>query len=171
VRLRDAWRLARLVAANLREPPKQKLRLDVGCGFNKQPGFVGMDRRKVKGVDIIHDAEDLPWPLPSESCAVVLMSHLIEHIVPGKTIDVMDECWRLLEPGGLLMMTTPYATSFGYFMDPTHCNPWNEATPTYFDPENPSGLYNIYKPKPWKIVKHFWSQVGNMELVMEKRDA
>ena len=33
---------------------KAKLNLDVGCGENCQPGFVGMDIRKVKGVEIIH---------------------------------------------------------------------------------------------------------------------
>ncbi len=32
---------------------KAGILLDIGCGGNKQKGFVGMDKRKLKGVDII----------------------------------------------------------------------------------------------------------------------
>lgn len=125
-----------------------------------------MDKRDVPGVDIVHDVEALPWPLKKESCAIVMMSHLIEHIKPWLTIDVINECWRVLEPEGLLMVATPYATSFGYFQDPTHCNPWNEATPTYFIKDQP--LYNIYKPKPWKGEKLEWAYGANLEFVLRK---
>ena len=40
-----------------RMPKERFIRLDVGCGSNKQHGYVGMDIRKIKGVDIVHDAE------------------------------------------------------------------------------------------------------------------
>ena len=40
------------------------IRLDIGCGANKAPGFVGMDMRALPGVDIVHDVEQYPWPLP-----------------------------------------------------------------------------------------------------------
>ena len=29
--------------------------LDIGCGENKNKGFVGMDKRPLEGVDIVHD--------------------------------------------------------------------------------------------------------------------
>jgi len=145
---------------------KQKLRLDVGCGFNKQKGFTGMDKRKVDGVDIVHDAEVFPWPLPDCSCAVVVMSHLVEHIKPWLQIDLMNECWRVLVPDGLLMIATPYATSFGYYQDPTHISPWNEATPTYFIKDQP--LYQIYRPKPWKGEKVSWDKHATLEIALRK---
>lgn len=144
----------------------QKIRLDVGCGSNKQPGFTGMDKRELGGVDIVHDAEIMPWPLDDGSCALILMSHFIEHVKPWLSIDLINECWRLLEPGGVLMISTPYGGSFRYFQDPTHCNPWNEATPQYFTPGNP--LYDVYKPNPWKIEKLFWDLHGDIEIVMKK---
>ena len=31
------------------------IQLDIGCGSNKQKGFVGMDKRDIAGVDIVHD--------------------------------------------------------------------------------------------------------------------
>ena len=149
---------------------KQKIKplinLDVGCGFNKNAGFLGMDKRAVDVVDIVHDAEDFPWPLDDMSCAVVAASHLIEHIKPWLQIDFMNECWRVLEPGGILAIATPYATSFGYAQDPTHCSPWNEATPTYFIAGEP--LYNVYKPKPWSKERIYWDVKFNMEVVLRK---
>lgn len=149
---------------------KQKTMLDVGCGFNKQPGYIGMDKRNVEGVDIVHDVEMFPWPLEDESCAVVLMSHLIEHIKPWLRIDLLNECWRVLEENGLLLLVTPHAMSFGLSQDPTHIAPgWNEATPAYFDPEHPSNLYSIYRPKPWKIDKLAFNPRANIELAMRKR--
>lgn len=145
---------------------KPKILLDVGCGFNKQPGYVGMDRRKVNGVDIVHDAEDIPWPIEDESCSVITMSHLIEHIKPWRQIDVIDECWRVLELDGVLLIATPYATSFGYAQDPTHCSPWNEATPSYFTPGHP--LYEVYRPKPWKQERLFYHKQFNLEIAFRK---
>ena len=142
--------------------------LDVGCGFAKQPHFVGMDKRKVPGVDIVHDAERFPWPLPDNICNRILLSHLWEHIKPWLSIDFMNELWRIMKPGCQLLISTPYAGSFGYYQDPTHCNPANEATFTYFDPAYP--LYGIYKPKPWKIARNAYQMNSNMEVILEKRE-
>lgn len=147
---------------------KNSIRLDVGCGANKQPGFWGMDKRRLDDVDVIHDVEWIPWPLPPQSCSVILMSHLIEHIKPWLQIDILNECWRLLEENGLLIIATPYATSFGYNQDPTHCSPWNEATPTYFDPDYP--LYQVYVPKPWRIEKLAYDLNTNLEVAFRKRN-
>lgn len=58
------------------------IRLDIGCGEGKQEGFVGMDYRKVKGVDIVHDVTKFPWPLPDECVIVAIASHLVEHLLP-----------------------------------------------------------------------------------------
>lgn len=150
------------------------IRLDVGCGDNKQPGFVGIDYRKLPSVDIVHDLERFPWPLPDESVLVAVSSHVVEHINPhgGTFIKFMDEVWRILKPGGEFAIATPYAGSLGYFQDPTHCNPCNENTWLYFDPlEDKAGgqLYGIYEPAPWQIKLNAYTKDGNMEVVLIKR--
>ena len=146
-------------------------RLDIGCGGNKQKGFLGMDKRELPGVDVVHDLEVFPYPLEDESCLLIVGSHIVEHIKPWLMIPFMDELWRLLKPGGQLALSTPYAGSPGYWQDPTHCNGCNEATWHYFDPR--FGLYEIYRPKPWKISDGFpvWQVTGNLEIVMEKINA
>jgi predicted SAM-dependent methyltransferase len=123
-------------------------KLDVGCGENKQPGWIGMDKRKCKGVDIVHDIQVFPWPVPSNSCFQVLMSHVYEHIEPKYRLELMDELWRIIKKNGQLLLSAPYWRSMGANQDPTHYMCPNEVTFTYFDPDKP--LYGIYKPKPWK---------------------
>jgi len=59
---------------------KGGIELDIGCGGNKQRGYVGMDLRDLPGVDIVHNVLSYPWPLPDESVVRAVCSHLVEHI-------------------------------------------------------------------------------------------
>lgn len=147
------------------------IRLDIGCGANKQDGFVGLDIREMPNVDIVQDVEQFPWALPNECVRTALASHLVEHINPHKGVfmQFMDEVWRIMKPYGKFIIVTPYAGSFGYFQDPTHVNPCNEATWMYFAPEAENGaLYDIYKPKPWRIEHCSYATSGNMETILVK---
>ena len=162
--------------ANVKALIKEKggILLDIGCGANRQPSYVGMDIRELEGVDIVHDWNKIPWPLPDESVIRALASHVIEHVPPHNFgfINFMDEVWRVMKPEGQFAIAMPYALSPGMFQDPTHCNFCNETTWTYFDPLETKlngALYRIYRPKPWKIVRLFWDTMANMEVMLEKR--
>lgn len=152
------------------------IKLDIGCGKQKQSGFVGIDYRDWGDVDIVHDIEKTPWPLPDNCAITAVASHVLEHINPhnGVFIDVMNEIWRIVRPEGQFAFVVPYAGSMGYWQDPTHCNGITEATLLYFDPD-PEGryagqtLYRFYEPKPWKIEKLAYSTNGNLECVLRKR--
>ncbi len=150
----------------MRKVKYENIRLNIGCGGENPPEWVGMDRRAIPGVDIVHDIEDLPWPLP-DSCAVMaLMNHVMEHLDPRKMIDIFDEIWRVLGPGGQLLIAVPYAGSTGAYQDPTHVRPgFNEATFDYFDPSK--HLYTIYKPKPYKIIKLDYKVGDYVNVVLE----
>jgi hypothetical protein len=155
------------------------IRLDIGCGANKQEGFVGMDMRPFEDVDIVHDINVHPWPLPDESVVLAICSHLVEHIPPVMVspegtrfpfIEFMDEVWRVLIVGGEFAISAPHGRSTGYLWDPTHCNPLDRMTWAYFDPEDPSGFYGFYHPKPWKIKKLYSNPLINMEVALVKRE-
>jgi 2-polyprenyl-3-methyl-5-hydroxy-6-metoxy-1,4-benzoquinol methylase len=50
--------------------------------------------------------------LPSETFDAIYMGHVIEHLYdPGS---LLKECWRVLKPGGHLVMTTPNMQSWGH---------------------------------------------------------
>ena len=153
--------------SQLIEKYRQGIKLDIGCGYNKQPGgFVGIDIRFLPGVDIVHDVESIPYPLPDECCSTILVSHLVEHICPKRFIAVMNEWWRIMKVDGQLLISMPYGVSYGFVQDPTHCNCLNEASWTYFDPSQ--FLYSIYRPKPWRIERNAWFETGNMEVILKK---
>lgn len=146
------------------------INLDVGCGENKQEGCVGLDIRPIPGVDIVHDLESVPYPLENEVCNSIIASHVVEHINPAKfgLINVMNEWWRIMKPGGRLMIAAPYGVSRGFLQDPTHTKPVTEDTFTYFDPTNRNSLWIIYRPLPWKILINAWHVNGNLEVLLQK---
>ena len=58
--------------------------IDLGAGENKQPGMIGVDFRKLKGVDIVQDLTMFPWNnIPNNVADVIMSSHLLEHINPA----------------------------------------------------------------------------------------
>ncbi len=140
--------------------------VDIGCGATKQKKeWFGIDYRKLDGVDLVQDLESF----------TAIASHVVEHIQPthGIFISFMNSVWRILKPGGEFLISAPYATSPGMFRDPTHCNFVNEQTWAYFDPMDVtfgSGLYNIYAPLPWRVKANTWHMVGNLEIVMVRRE-
>lgn len=154
---------------------KAGIRLDIGCGASKESDWVGIDILPLKGVDIVHDLEETPWPLPDNSVLVAKASHVLEHINPAKGIfvNVMNEIWRVLKPDGQFAFVVPYAGSHGFWQDPTHCNGINETTMLYFSPfaystGEPSPLYGFYQPKPWHIQFQALDRNGNLEVVLRK---
>jgi len=51
--------------------------LELGCGANKTPGAVGVDRVAGPGVDVVHDLSRLPWPFPDNTFDEVRLSHIL----------------------------------------------------------------------------------------------
>ncbi len=160
---------------SLIESKQQGVIVDLGGGNNSHPEAINLDILDLPGVDIVQDLEEFPWPLPDDCANLVIASHLVEHINPAKGIFIkfMNEVWRILKPGGKMMIACPYGSSSGQIQDPTHCNPCNEVTWAYFDPLEPNTdglLWRIYKPKPWRIECNVWDTTANMEVVLIKRN-
>ena len=146
--------------------------LDLACGDDRREGYIGVDIRPGKNIDIILNLEELPYKdIPSECASLMIASHIVEHFKPWLMIDIMNEWWRIMKPGGQLMIATPYGGSPMFWQDPTHVKGWIEATPEYFDPFGPlsqGNLYTVYRPKPWKVLKNTWDLSGTLEVLMEK---
>lgn len=133
--------------------------LNLGCGADIRqapgPGWVVLNVDRVahsKHVDQIVDLNRLPWPWVSDSIWLVVAHSVLEHLaVPP--VAAMNECWRVLRPGGRLDLKLPLWNSPKAHQDPTHrwfvAPGWLDS----FDPETERGraygeLYNIL---PWRI--------------------
>lgn len=148
----------------------KSIRLDIGCGPFKQKGYVGMDIVPGEAVDIVHDVQEFPWPIPNNICSTILMSHVFEHIEPKYRFQVMDECWRIVRHDGQLLISCPYANSFLAMAHPAHYGCPNEAAFQFFDPDYQLWHSSGYvKPLPWKIVRCYAQVGGTIEIVLEPR--
>lgn len=107
--------------------------LDIACGQNKAPGFFGIDIAKTEGVDMVYDLEKFPWPIPDNSVDAAVSSHYVEHT--KDIISFMNEVYRILKPGGTILLRAPYYNSSRAWQDPTHTRVISEATFLYYNQE------------------------------------
>jgi hypothetical protein len=146
------------------------IKLDIGCGIFKQKGCLGMDIAKHPNVDIVHDVQKFPWPIPDNICTWILMSHLWEHIEPKYRFQVMDECWRIIRHDGQLWISCPYAGSYLEAAHPAHYMCPNEAAFQFFDPDYQLWHSCSYKkPLAWKIESCYTNLGGCIEIVLSPR--
>jgi len=92
--------------------------LDLGCGPAKQyPDNLGFDLRSAPGV---HAQAELAWSLPvaDDAVDVIFTVHILEHLIDFLTL--VDECHRILRPGGVLHVMSPWWGHVNAVADPTH---------------------------------------------------
>lgn len=79
------------------------VKLDIGCGENKQPGFIGVDFRKSPNVDIVQDITKFPWhDIPDECASLVMASHVLEHIPKNSPDPRLSGLLELLRTKGIV---------------------------------------------------------------------
>ena len=128
--------------------------LDFGCGSIPRNPLNG---KKVYGVDLSNTApfeenanleykqitpgENLPFE--ANSLDAITGFDVIEHLPRQSSgakgnafIETMNEFYRTLKPGGILLAVTPCYPSPAAFMDPTHVNIITPGTHKYFSDDN-----------------------------------
>ena len=92
--------------------------LDVGCGSDKFPGAVGLDRSPDTAADVVADLDEFPYPLDDDSFGQILCQDVIEHVTdPLRTL---TELHRIARPGGRIHIRTPHYSSVLAYSDATH---------------------------------------------------
>lgn len=108
--------------------------LDVGCGRNKTPGAIGIDRNADTSADVRCDLDRIPYPFADNTFDLLRAIHVIEHV--SDVIRTMEEFHRLVRPGGTVRIETPHYTDFSSFCDPTHRWHLNSFSFRYFGEDN-----------------------------------
>lgn len=105
--------------------------LDVGCGTNKVPGAIGIDKVKLDCVDIVHDLNKFPWgELKEESFNEIYMNDILEHL--NDPIKAIRESYRLLKNKGKLFIRVAYWNHKYTYSDPTHQHGFSEIYFQFF---------------------------------------
>ncbi len=71
----------------------EKRVLDVGCGWNKTPGAIGIDSNARAHADVIHDLGVLPYPFANDEFDEVVCRHVAEHV--PDVMAFMTELFRI----------------------------------------------------------------------------
>lgn len=104
--------------------------LDLGGRFNCPEGYASVDL-----LDAHHIADlTVTWPFEDDSVGVLRAYHILEHL--PDTIHFFNEAFRVLAPGGLLLIEVPSTNGKGAFSDPTHISFFNDLSFEYFTNEN-----------------------------------
>lgn len=127
--------------------------LDLGCGqgffldyarslgFQTTRGFeiIGYsgDKAESRGhlIEVGSDFRTMLSESAPESVDVISLVHVIEHMPPETTYELLVEVHRVLAPEGRLLIETPsvtclFATARQFYLDPTHITP---VHPDYLD--------------------------------------
>jgi len=108
--------------------------LDVGCGINKYPGAIGIDVNPRTKADVVCNLDHFPYPFRDGAFTEIRAIHVIEHV--ADVIKMLEEFYRLLAPGGKVVIATPHYTDFSSFCDPTHRWHLNSYSLRYFGERN-----------------------------------
>lgn len=109
------------------------LKLNLGCGRWPIAGCVNVDVVALPGVDVVADLERCatqPLPFDDDSVDEFFMSHVIEHI--SNALPLMQELWRLAQPGATMTIRCPHGASDDACEDPTHVRPMYPGSFGYF---------------------------------------
>jgi len=152
-------------------------RLDLGGGTNntKAPGHVNIDI--CEGADIHYDLnkglpKDYTGELKKEvrNCEGIRCHQVIEHLTT--IIPLMNDCYEVLIPGGIMEISTPRAGTDAFWQDPTHIKGYIRRTFDYFcddpttaDAREEYGITAKFKVI-WELLEFGW----NLQLHLQKPD-
>jgi O-antigen biosynthesis protein len=115
--------------------------LDLCGGIGAPPGYLPIDL-KVNPPGISCDLETA-WPLVDSTIGLIRAYDAVEHL--KDPVHTMNEAYRVLAPGGWLMIDVPSTNGLGAFSDPTHKSFWNKLSFRYYTDPNIAKFLTEYK--------------------------
>jgi len=98
------------------------MKINMGCGFNKIPGFINVDKFMECSPDFQMDIEKFPWPMDTNMVEEVVFNHCLEHL--GQDTDVfmgmIQELYRVSKDNAKICINVPHPRHDNFISDPTH---------------------------------------------------
>lgn len=97
------------------------MKLNLGCGYNKYPGYVNVDSDPKCSPDIVANLEE-PLPFGDSTVSEIILYHVLEHLGQDTQtyFRIWQEFYRVLKPGGEIRITVPHWNHENFHHDPTH---------------------------------------------------
>ena len=109
---------------------KEEKKLNVGSGCMLMPGYINFDVVKVvrgdKSTDVIDEAKNILKHFDLDSFDEIVCCHILEHLRPVDGKKLIQDCYKLLKKGGVLVIECP---------DILKCiQMWNKKNVTFGEP-------------------------------------
>jgi len=122
------------------------MNVSIGCGMRKPKGFIGIDIRAYEGVDHVMNIGTEKLPFEDESVSFIESDNVYEHLYPEELFHSINECWRVLDAKGCLLIKVPKAGTPAYYIHPDHKIQFIEDSFGFFqvpaDGKDPHGYLN-----------------------------
>lgn len=118
--------------------------LAVGCGDRKaDPDVIRLDVAPAVQPDVLWDLNQFPYPFADRSFTTIECFDVIEHL--DQISPVLEEFHRLLQPQGVVQITTPHFSCANSFVDPTHRWHLSYFSFDFFTPSSALAYYSEAK--------------------------
>ena len=124
-------------------------KLNLGAGRSRKKGYVNLDLKPYKGIEVVHNLNEFPWPFEDASFDIIVALDVFEHLIDfSKT---MNECSRILTVKGILVIQGPLAGSWSHYHDPTHLRGFLPDSFEMWDRSTYRGQKYQYGIGDWKV--------------------
>ena len=94
------------ISANAGDAGEPARLLNFGCGGTFHPDWTNLDTSPVSPEVIAHDLR-LRFPFADGTFDAVYGSHVLEHLEPAAAERLLQDCFRILRPGGIIRIAVP----------------------------------------------------------------
>jgi predicted SAM-dependent methyltransferase len=105
------WKARKRTQKTLAGLPRKDLLINIGCGPKPLPGWINLDSARGDAINVVWDLRH-GLPFSDESATAIFGEHVIEHVPRPDAETLLRECCRVLQPGGVLRLSTPDAGRF-----------------------------------------------------------